>query len=640
MKKTLFIIAFLISISLLTSGQEVITGLAVNPVIIKQNKNNKYSIEQATNPIVVQRLPFIDDFSYQSIYPVDTLWLDNYAFINSDYPVDPPTIGVATLDAINDIGGIYSNAGAFPFIADFLTSQPIRLDSSFALAPTKLTPADSIYFSFYFQPQGIGNHPNDEDSLVVEFYSPIYNAWRWIWSSTGSKLSDFYDTNNTYFKSVMIPIIDTNFFTNEFQFRFKNYASLANNNIPSWASNVDHWNIDFVYLDLNRNKDSIAINDVAITKKITSLLKNYESMPWRQFIADSVNEMKDTVKTLYRNLSKIEKNVAHIFKITDLSQTTPPYTPLITANGNMPGLSDSTFVKILNYVFDANVPANSNPAFEVLSIIDPQNSVIYNNDTIRFYQKFYNYYAYDDGVPESGYGLSPGGARLAYSFTLNIPDTLRSIQMFFNQVLNSTQIYFYLTVWDDNNGEPGNVIYEKGGVSPEYPSGLNMFHTYVLDNPVPVNGTFYIGWRQTSNDNLNLGFDRNINKQSKIWYNVDGTWNNSMFEGALMMRPILGSEQYPHVGEKELLKEKFECKIFPNPVNDGVLFIEISDKYNDLCNDNDFEIKIYNITGKEILVSDYQQSINVSSLTDGIYFIRIMNEKTSESFIDKLVIIH
>lgn len=632
MKKQL--ITIFLSIILLSGfGQEIISGLSVNPVLLKNQNANNLS-KSKHNPIITRQLPFVDDFSYESMYPADTMWVDKYVFINRNYSYNPPTIGVATLDAVNDTGGHYLNAGAFQFLADSLTSQLIRLDSILSPTPKKISIADSIYLSFFYQPQGHGNYPNTDDSLILEFYSPIYNEWRHIWGTTGSTLSDFYDSNGTYFKNVMIPILDTAYLTNQFQFRFKNYASLANNNIPSWSSNVDHWNLDYVYLDINRFVDSINFNDVAFTKNVTTLLKNYEEMPWKQFIADSANAMKDSVLFKYKNHSTKQFLTDRRIVITDLSQTTSGYVKYFSANINPK--TEITYYSTFNYTYKALVSANDYPAFEVQLKLQPSADLIPSNDNIKFYQKFYNYYAYDDGSPEAGYGLSPAGARLAYKFTLNQADSLQSVQMYFNQTNTTTQLYFYLTVWNDNGGVPGSVIYEQGGLSPMYTSGLNEFYTYVLDNPVAVSGTFYIGWRQTANDNLNIGFDVNTDSQSKIFYNTIGSWNNSLYEGSLMIRPVLGSDKYPHVGLKSNEKE-FAYKLYPNPVNDGILNIEISSTDN-IINENNFSISVYNIIGKEVLSSSYKKFIDVSSWNNGIYFVRIINFETKESYISKIIV--
>ena len=65
----------------------------------------------------------------------------------------------------------------------------------------------------------------------------------------------------------MIPITDSVFFNKGFQFRFRNYASLEyNENNPTWSSNVDFWNIDYVRLDRARTINDTVIDDVAFSK--------------------------------------------------------------------------------------------------------------------------------------------------------------------------------------------------------------------------------------------------------------------------------------------------------------------------------------------------------------------------------------
>ena len=141
------------------------------------------------------RLPFMDDFSNDGPYPDATKWLDSAVYINAHYPVFPVDYGVATFDILNDTGGIYTDANVFPIIADYLTSYPIRLDSIFDLelgTSWKVTPADSIYFSFYYQPQGRGDAPLSYDSLSLEFgitdsaFSEIEKIWLQIAKATNS----------------------------------------------------------------------------------------------------------------------------------------------------------------------------------------------------------------------------------------------------------------------------------------------------------------------------------------------------------------------------------------------------------------------------------------------------------------------
>ncbi|HRP59618.1 MAG TPA: hypothetical protein PK833_04935, partial [Vicingus sp.] len=56
------------------------------------------------------------------------------------------------------------------------------------------------------------------------------------------------------------------------------------------------------------------------------------------------------------------------------------------------------------------------------------------NDTVVSYQVFSNYYSYDDGSAEAGYGIEGVGAKLANQFTIKKSDTLVGIRIYFNPV--------------------------------------------------------------------------------------------------------------------------------------------------------------------------------------------------------------
>jgi hypothetical protein len=245
------------------------------------------------------------------------------------------------------------------------------------------------------------------------------------------------------------------------------------------------------------------------------------------------------------------------------------------------------------------------------------------NDTVRFKQKFYNYYAYDDGCPEAGYGLTPANSKLAYKFDLNISDTLRAVDFFWNRTYNDvSQKYFYLTVWSSLS--PETIIYQKSGLKPQYEDSLNIFYRYYLDNPVPVSGSFYVGWKQTTGDFLNVGFDFNTNAGSNIFYNTAGTWYPSMYSGSLMIRPILGKPLPVGVNENDM--PEMSINIYPNP-SDGVFTIN----YGTLQP----SISIYNSLGKLIYekekASQGCEQINLSAYSKGIYFIKMQNGEKSYS---------
>jgi hypothetical protein len=663
MKNKIFILLIILVIPAISFSQEIITGLYTNPVIKANIKNMKARSARS----IMLNIPFFDDFSGNSIFPNDSLWADKNVFINTAYPYMPPTIGVATFDALNDTGAIYPSANSSGFTADTLTSNPIRLDSITGAHPVALNNSDNIYFSFYYQPQGdtvLGNAPERDDSLVLEFYSPKTNQWNHVWADTGSTLKQFHYRYHKWFKQVLIPITDTTYFHKGFRFRFYNWASIANNSIPSWQSgNVDIWNLDYVYLNKDRKKGDSIYNDIAFVNPAPSVLKNYYSMPWSQYKVDTTAEMKDSLYMVMTNLDDSDIQIKYKYNVFDefgnilLPGTNPISNPTYPANllypyatNNILALSQNQFL----YGPSSGFPEFNKPpvtfkfppssadsaTFTIVHRVQEASGNLHNeNDSIVFIQKFYNYYAYDDGVPEAGYGLSPANAMLAYQFKLNKADTLRAVEMYFNQTLNNaSQQYFYLTVWKDANGYPGDTLYQQMGVKPKYGDSLNKFVRYRIDDrKVLVSGTFYVGWKQTTDDNLNLGFDLNNDEHKKIFYNVGNGWMNSNYAGALMMRPVLGKVLPLVAGIKEIASTANEIKVFPNPSTGENISIDIPDSQNQDI--SKFTIHVFNMIGNEVYESPFTKTLNVSNLQNGIYLISVTSNNNNNKYFARISII-
>ena len=159
MRSLLIIFSFLVSTALI--GQEIVTGLQFNEAIKQEHQRRQLegSVLKSGAQSTAVTLPFFDDFASYSLYPKESLWIGNSVFINKDFPFYATNVGAATFDAIDETGSIYPDATWIPFEADVLTSQPIRLDSVFDPVIRKIGPEDSLYLSFYYQPQGVGDDP-------------------------------------------------------------------------------------------------------------------------------------------------------------------------------------------------------------------------------------------------------------------------------------------------------------------------------------------------------------------------------------------------------------------------------------------------------------------------------------------------
>lgn len=634
-------------------AQEVLTGLRINPVVkskaleLSRLRNQPYLHD--TTPILI---PFYDDFSSMSIYPSPERWIDRYAYVNSDYPVYPIDIGVVTLDAINDSGNMYPIAipGPEAYIADHLTSRYIRLDSVFTPVPHALRPSDSVYLSFYYQPQGRGMAPQVSDSLILQFLlKPAHDSiippdstvivpasWRRIWSSTGQSLDTFYIENHVYFKRVMIPITDSAFFKKNFCFQFYNYVSLASAGQPSWQSNTDQWNIDDVYLNAGRSMNDTLHKEIRFLERPPSMLKNYVSMPYSQYCNNPTNEIADSLNLLITNRDTIEHNSTYHYSVT---QPGGSFNKTYSTTFNLTSFYKFAFPFTLRPPVSFLFPISGadSASFLMQHIIKDNAPGSTMGDTIEGYQNFYNYYAYDDGTPEAGYGLKGKGAKMAYRFTLNkSPDTLRAVRMFFNRTLtNANQQLFQLTVWNDNIGKPGDTIYSRI-VNVALPDTIDQFVTYRLENPVRISGTFYVGTIQTTDDNLNIGFDTYDDAHDKLMYNVVGTWLTSSFPGALLLRPVIG-KPLP-VGIHNLQTTTGHLSLYPNPNNTGFITLSYPGSENQHPSANSMVITVDNLFGQPVFTSGYSKVIHLPDLPSGIYIVYAVNHADRTKWTGKLVI--
>ncbi|MGB3948247.1 MAG: T9SS type A sorting domain-containing protein [Bacteroidia bacterium] len=568
----------------------------------------------------------LDDFSYNAAYPDTAVWLNKQVYVNRTYAKAPITIGVATFDGLNENGYPY-NFVALPtssVSSDTLTSKPINLLNYVNSGTTvNYQPSDSLYFSFYYQPQGLGNSPETADSLVLEFTAPGLTSWKPIWATPGTSLA----STDSSWTLVMIPIKSTQYLKKGFQFRFRNYATVS--------GNLDHWHIDYVYLNKFRNRADTIFEDVAFVYNTPSLINTYTSMPWKHYTTE---KMKTVYNTTIRNNFNTQKNVSYRYRVYDDtgvlvnteyfggSENVFPYAsigypsiPPITApvlNYVIPTLSDTT-----HYIIESRLFASP----------DKQRQ----NDTVRYKQVFHNYYAYDDGTAETAFGLSTLNAQMAVKYESAIDDTLRCIDIYFNPVMtDATDYAFSLNVWSDAAGSPGTAIFTSDSVLiPEYAqTGYDKFTHYYLDPPlfVPA-GTFYVGFTQKTNQFLNVGVDRNINTQSTIFYNVAGPWNTSPFPGSLMMHPVFGvADFYLGVEQPIIAKQNSDFVIYPNPASDE-LFIGNSNPSVQI------NYSVMDVSGRTVLngnIAAYN-AVNIATLAEGVYFIRLIegNSVTTIKFI-------
>jgi len=708
-KHIVFLLAFL-CLNVM-QAQEVLSGLSHNPAIINKK------VEKTKNATPVN-LPFFDDFSNYTGYPKSALWADRQAFVNNSFPLYPPTLGVATLDALNEKGLIYAHGETQPFGADTLTSNPIRMDyNNVYHRPMQIS--DSVYFSFYYQPGGasrsypvvewerIGDRPETDDSLVVEFgyptgdsmfigyvysdyelpynhghvdsttfspgdsllnpfllpdtvyyiftfyanvgasielpsdslFGPVFK-WNHIWSTAGRSVDQWLNEDEhhlQYFKKVLIPITDPQYLRSDFHFRFRNYASLEPNGYAAWESNVDQWHIDYVSLEQGGTYMDLYPHDVAFVMPTTSALKEYQSMPWNQYRS---SDMRESFHNDMSNLSSNVINVSYSYKVTSEQGATIAEQPRSSENAS-PYYNSGLYVNpyhtdaSINFIYPYD--GADSAVFKITHVFNVTGGAgddCIANDTSVFLQKFYNYYAYDDGTAEGGYSLvstlTYPENYLAVRFTLAEDDTLRGVRMWFNSVLDDANIEpFTLMIWDDAGGEPGNVLLSMSNQYPDHADDPSEFVYYELEEPLLMSGTFYVGTYQTQNVPLNIGFDQNNDARAHWVYNTSGVWREPFLYGAPMIRPVLG-KHFDCTPVRDI--DQLQFSVYPNPADQQITVV-----LDNKTGQNTLAV-MYDMTGRKVAefsLNDNYNTLNISDLNSGMYLLQIKTE--SQTAIKKII---
>ena len=587
-------------------GQERVGSILYNPIL--QHQQHKKSAARTT--VHTLNLPFFEDFTGYGLYPDSSRWVDYEVYINNTMCVSPVSRGVATFDALNSNGIPYDSfSNTSPIYADSLTSQSIDISSDSA--------SDSLYLSFFYQPQGNGFYPLTADSLGL-YFKDRYGQFVLVWSIPGPGVTGIYP-----FTQVMIPITDSLFFHSSFQFRFVNIASL------NWAD--ANWNVDYIKLDKNRNINDTAIQDIGFTSDPTFLLNDYTSMPYRQFYANAPGETATQYSDSLRNNYNAAQSITYGYSATALNTGAILQFPTSATSTVLPYSTQQLTYPAFSLTIsppgpDARVVFENTYFIQHISPSDPAG-----NDTIVKDQVFDNYLAYDDGTAEKSYYLNlyptlPG--KIAIEYHLNQPDTMRGMAIYFGRQIPFAgyklfSIFVYSSLAGVNGATADVKIDSDELLNPAYADTINHFWVYTFDKPLLLPaGTFYAGTEQpaeSGSDSLYFGLDVNRIGGNHAYYNVIGSWLPSLISGAIMMRPILG-QHVPGSAVPNLQSKTAEWQVSPNPATDQLQF--------------EFEWNsetVYNITdlqGHKVMGGSVKngKSINISGLTPGMYFVNLISD--------------
>jgi hypothetical protein len=110
MIKQLSFFLLIISFCSLFAQKDTLVDLSFNKKLMNQLEQQAAAERRQNNvgkkPLLT--LPFIDDFSQHYFYPNENKWVDYNVYVNSSYPVNPISYGVATFDGLDSIGYPYN----------------------------------------------------------------------------------------------------------------------------------------------------------------------------------------------------------------------------------------------------------------------------------------------------------------------------------------------------------------------------------------------------------------------------------------------------------------------------------------------------------------------------------------------------
>lgn len=553
-------------------------------------------------------LPFFADFTGSTTTPSSSLWKDHNIYVSNTMSGNQFSRGIAVFDANNAATVPYDTLNPFHLVwADSLTSQDIDLSNH--------TPGDSLWLSFYYEPGGNGFLPKPEDSFLLFFYNSN-QKWVRVWQTGGDTAQKF--------KRVMVPVKDTGFFHNQFAFRFINKATHGISN--------SNWNLDYVYLNQQRNESDTLINDVAFTQEAGNLLNDFTAMPFSQFKTNPNRFTADSIHAYLRNNGSLSPSLSFGFEPKELLTGTS----FPGATSGKPFLPNQTqTIKFPKFAFGNFNPPTSSEGKVIIQTKYFTHSIYsgepLTNDTMVSNQIFSNYFAYDDGTAEKAYFLhlflnAPGITAVEYA--LYAPDTLRGVSIYLPRTVPpSNNKEFSLIVYKSIaiNGGIDQILYQQDYYLPEFQDSVNQFFTYRFDQPVAMDtGVYYIGIMQSAggfSDSLYIGLDVNRKNGNHRYYNVDGLWQPSTIAGALLVRPVVGPA-LPHSSIHLLPERLIQWAIYPNPAQDFLHFSSVKALKN-------AAFEITDVTGRPLLKGSLEgssQSISITVLASGIYFFNVRTQ--------------
>jgi hypothetical protein len=510
-----------------------------------------------SNDLLTLPLPFFDSFLYPGPRIDSTRWFDfSLVHLIRTGAINPPDYGVMVLDGTNGLRQAYTQA-TVSGRCDSVTSHAFDLSG--------YRPSDSIYLSFRYQAGGLLEPPEIPDSLFLSFalvppppdstgFQPPAQ-FRQVWSSSGGLPTDQWFV-------AMIPLKDSVFFHDQFQFRF------ANNGLRAGA--YDHWLIDYVSLAAGRSAEDTLPNDQAIVQVTGSVFENYTALTAKQEAALQPSLRAPVAQLANHNGGAADRTLTLTLEDALFGQQLDAQT--------------AQTVSFAAAEASAQFAPWTNPSLgraailqQVCALTPVAADPVPENDRFAAPTPLTWYLGYDDGEAEAGFGLtSPRG--FGQRFVLGADDSLRAVWLsFFPVFSNAENRGFELGIWSAPHRD-SILLRSFSGTNIRFEGAANQFSRYRLnfnpldeqDSLVPLPREFYVGIIQNNADPIGLGYDENYDGDQLIYRDSSGFWIPTQQRGALMIRLELtsGDSANPLLTSRPDAPQhttKPAFRLFPNP---------------------------------------------------------------------------
>ena len=192
-------------------------------------------------------------------------------------------------------------------------------------------------------------------------------------------------------------------------------------------------------------------------------------------------------------------------------------------------------------------------------------------------------------------------------FILNQKDTITHIDLYFPKIYpisddKNLELVLYKKLNDNRVNLITNNLINV--------SSNNNYNSFKLISPLIVNDTIYIGYKQFDDEFIPIGLDKNNNNSDKIFFNINGSWEqNNLINGSLMIRPKFSKVENFVTKTENLINETL--KIYPNPSYDKLNLNYYVDYFY-----------IYDQNGKKLIFKNQKTNeINLKGLDAGVYII-------------------